>query len=339
MPDPDRIVTVSTIEDPPDRVDRFVRRTLTTGVDHMIVFLDSEQARLPAELDEHPQVTLVQAGADYWRGERPSARTDRHLVNANVACAALAAADSVKWLFPLACDEALVFDRAGLLAVTAPSVAFPAREAVAKRRWRHGDPKLFKKVPTAAELHALAGLGRIPAPELRWVFRGPSLGATGVRPGGEVRFGRRGAYRTPDLALEAAELPGAHLLRYADCTIAEFTEHWALVDPAEEIALSEMDRRLAAAFAAVAKSPHLDDAERRARIGELFDRFIADDVRSLRQFALVVRRPRQQATEARSLPGTEATRIESALEHLHHTDKDEFRSPAEDQAGMHRSAS
>ena len=74
MSDPDRIVTVSTIRETPRAAERFVRRTLRSGVDHAVVFLDTAQPRVRALLEEHPQVTVVPARSDYWRGRRPGRR-------------------------------------------------------------------------------------------------------------------------------------------------------------------------------------------------------------------------------------------------------------------------
>lgn len=325
MPEPDRIVTASTVGDTPDRVNRFVQRTLTTGVDHMIVFLDAEQPDVRSRLEEHPRVTVVETHVDYWRGRRPSARADRHLVNANVACAALAGAQTVRWLFRLDPGDVLAFDREALLDVRTPAVVLPALEAVARPSWRGGEPRLYKKVPTTAELHALAGLGRIPAPEMRWVFRSPILRATGVRPAEGIRLPEAGADQEPDhLPLQASTLPDAYLLHRSDCTIEEFAEHWGRLDPQEPFH-SAADRQLAAAFRSVAGSTLLGEAERRARVAALFDRFVADDVRALRQFGLVLRRPGHRAAQPHPLTGAETSRLETALRDLGRRAKDDFR--------------
>ena len=56
------ICTVSTVLDTPENVDRFVRRNLAAGVDHMFVFLDAPQPRVRALLDPLPQVTAIGTG-------------------------------------------------------------------------------------------------------------------------------------------------------------------------------------------------------------------------------------------------------------------------------------
>lgn len=325
MPDADRIVTVSTIKESPEAASRFVRRTLESGVDHMIVFLDAPQPRVRTLLEESPQVTVVRTGANYWLGDRPSMVVDRQMVNANLACQAVAVSGQVKWLFHIDADEALHFDRAELLAIDAPSVRFKTREAVARRRWRDGEPRLFKRIPTEAELHTLVALGHIPEADVDHVFRGHSLGKSGVRPYEGIRFRVHTAYEAPDRELETVIPPDMHLLHHETSSYDDFLARWRDYRPATAARRPFKDKRLGAAFFHVADNPRLTEAERDHLLHGLFDARVADDLRTLRRFGIVVRRPRSRN---RSQPLSDETvrMLAGELARLGTEDKDQFRS-------------
>jgi len=321
----DRIVTVSTVKDKPANIARFVERNLGSGVDHMIVFLDANQPRVRSMFESHPNVTVFQTGPDYWRGDRPTVVMDRQMVNANIACTALAGSPSVRWLFHIDADEALSFDRDALLRLDARAVLLPTLEAVAQREWDGGEVRLFKRIPELDELRTMSALGRLDVPHVDSFFRGHSLGKSGVLPAEGVRFRIHTVYELPDRNLEAVTPPGMHLLHYETCTFEDFLARWRDYDPQQAGRRPFKNRRLGAAFHLLANDPRVGRAERERRLGELFDRYVADDPETLRLFDLVVHDPRRPA-EPRLLPADEVARLESALDELGGADKSDFRS-------------
>lgn len=303
--------------------ERFVRRTLSSGVDHMVVFLDAPRPRVRALLEEDPRVTVVRTGPDYWQGHRPTDPADRRRVNAGVACRALVGSDSVRWLVHLGADEALALDRERLLALDADHVRFRTWEAVARREWPDGEPRLFKKQPNRGELHALAALGRIPHPSIESLFRSHWEGRPGVRPTADARLGDHASYDVSGAEPEVEVPDDMHLLHHHRCTYDDFVQHWHdhPVDDLRELPARE--RRLAAAVHLVATSTTLDEAEREQALAELFDRQVADDVSLLAELDLVAPDPRRDV-EARPLPTGEVQRLEARLAELAAGDKAEL---------------
>lgn len=325
MPDADRIVTVSTIKESPEAASRFVRRTLESGVDHMIVFLDAPQPRVRAVLDNSPYVTVVRTGEQYWQGDRPSMVVDRQMVSANIACHALASCEQVRWLFHIDADEGLAFDRTRLLAIDGPCVRFKTLEAVARRRWRGGEPTLFKRIPSEAELHTLTALGHIAEPDVDRVFRGHSLGKSGVRPQDGVRFRVHTAYQAPDHELDTVIPSDMHLLHYETPSYDDFLARWRGYRPATAARRPFKDKRLGAAFFHVADNPLLTAAERDRLLRKLFDDNVADDVRPLRRFGLLTRKPRYE-NQRRPLSDEVKDTLAHELTRLGAEDKAQFRS-------------
>lgn len=324
MPEPDRIATVSTVMDSPEYIERFVRRTLRSGVDHMILFLDAAQPGVREMLASHPNVTVVRTDAGYWQGDRPARVVDRQMVNANVAGAALAGIGSVRWLFHIDGDEALAFDREQLLAIDARAVRLRTLEAVARRRWPDHEPRWFKRVPAPGELHALAALGRIPEVDVDLLFRGHTLGKSGIRPATDLRFRVHTAYQLPDTAVEVVS-PDMHVLHYESYTLEDFLHRWRHYVPSDADLRPFKDKTLGAAFHAVSNSPALDERARARRLARLFDRAVADDERLLRQLGLLVRNPLRDV-RPRPLPPEDLRSVEQSLDSLLTCDKTPFRS-------------
>jgi hypothetical protein len=327
----DRIVTVTTLRDTPERVERFVERTLRSGVDHMVVFLDAPQPRVAALLEGNPAVSVVRTDAEYWAGGRPDAVVDRHTTNANVACTALADVPAVRWLFHIDSDEVLAFDRDDLLALDARSVRFRTLEAVARRRWLSNGPPWFKRQPSDGELHALAALGYIETPEMRSFYRGHSLGRPGVKPAERVRFRTHTAFELPDDDLPTVVPRDMHVLRYESWCLSDFIERWQGVDPAKARQRPFDDRGLGAAFHLYFHDEGRSEEERRRLVAGLYDEYVADDPEPLRKFDLLVKNPLRRA---RRLPLSQAdvAGVDDALAALRTTDKSELRSPAEVEA-------
>lgn len=322
----DRIITVSMIADTLPNIQHFVRRTLSSGVDHMLLFLDDDRPDVQAWLEQHPMTTPIRTLSEYWNGQRPTPLPDRQMVNANISLTALAEIPSAGWLFHIDVDEALAFDRDEFLQLNPRAARFLTLEAVAKRRSRGGEPRLFKEIPNQKELYALAGLGVISSPELDSYFRGHYLGKSGVRPNPNVRFRVHSVYERPNTPIETAKPPNMRLLHYASWCLDDFIDRWRDFLPEDADGRPFRSKHLGTAFHTLRNHPALGRLERRRLVGGLFDRYIADDIPTLRDFGLLVPNPLRSGVEPRRLPREEVQRLERALRDLYHADKEPFRS-------------
>ena len=62
---------MTTLKDSAANVEKWVRRNLAGGIDHMIVFVDGPQPEVEALLDAHPDVSAVHADTE-WYADAPS---------------------------------------------------------------------------------------------------------------------------------------------------------------------------------------------------------------------------------------------------------------------------
>src|SRR6478735_10433163 len=99
------LCTVSTVKDTLGNLEQFVDRNLSSGADHMFVFLESEDPDVEAALRAREHVTVVRTDDAYWSGTRPEELIQRQLVNANLVNSLLTVLPSVDWLAHLDGDE------------------------------------------------------------------------------------------------------------------------------------------------------------------------------------------------------------------------------------------
>lgn len=329
MSRPDRIVTVSTLRDTLANVRWFVDRTLASGVDHMFVFLDQRQPRLHGYLAEHPHVSVVPTGSDYWHAERPPRVEERQSVNATLANAVCAAAPSVRWLFHIDCDEALDFDRDALLAGDDAVVRFPTREVVAEGGDVDRDRLRFKRMPTQPQLLALAGLGAISEPDLEYYLRGHAAGKSGLRPDLRLRMTVHVVNDDRGIKAQAATPEEAHLLHYDSWCVRDLTARWQDLTRRKAARSNHRERRkrLGLAVSGVVNHPLLEEEIRQQYLQTLFDRHVADDVASLRALDLVVDKV-WPAREPLGLAEADLAVVGALLESLRPLSKAPFRSDA-----------
>jgi hypothetical protein len=331
----EHIVTVSTIRDTVPNMHRFLRRNLSSGIDHMIVFLDQDQPELLEVLGSNPRVTVVQtANDDYWLGRRPPKVDDRRKVNANLLNAALTVIPAVRWLVHLDADEAPLFDRASLLASDARTVRFPALEAVARHDRPDGDAREFKQRPSEAELLALDLMGVIDDPSLASYFRGHWAGKSAVRPDLGVRISAHVPRDPQGNRLAGTEiLPGAFLLHYESYCLEDFIERWRDFD-VEKYSRSNhrgTRKRLGLAAYAIINHASLSDDAKERYLRRLFDRKVADDVTALRRLGLIIEVPAADLSP-RPLPTAEIEALEALLAALRPVDKRAFLKSADESA-------
>ena len=76
------IISASTVKDSRDNVEKFVRRNLLGGIDHLVLFLDAPLPEVEELLDGHPDVTYVRAHGDWWGSMDAGGLNERQINNA-----------------------------------------------------------------------------------------------------------------------------------------------------------------------------------------------------------------------------------------------------------------
>lgn len=284
----DAIVAVTTLKADLDQVERFLRRNLRGGVDHILVFLDEANPPVRKLLEDHPHVTVVRTGPKYWNGARPPRVSDRLRINMNLANAVLATIPSVGWMISIDSDEAVCIDRRALQSSVERAVVLSVLEAVSQRTWPADEPALFKRRPTEGELAALASLGVIAEPDLASYFRGHQEGKPAVRPDLRVRVKVHHAEDESGKRL-IQSVEDLYVLHYESHTLDDFVRRWKDYAPsAAHLRTHREDRkRIGLALHTLHHHQLLTEAQRAALIGKLFDSKVADDVETLDALGLV----------------------------------------------------
>ena len=320
----DAIVAVTTLKADVDQVERFLRRNLGAGVDHVLVFLDDANPSVRQLLEEHPHATVVRTGPKYWNGTKPARVSDRLRINMNVANAVLATVPSVGWLVSIDSDEAVCIDRDALRMSDARAVLLSTLEAVSKRTWPDDEPTLFKSRPTEGELATLSVMGIILEPDLAYYFRGHQEGKPAVRPDLRVRVRVHSAHDEAGRGL-ARPAPDLHVLHYESHSLDDFIRRWKDYAPSSAHLRTHRDDRkmLGIALHTLYHHEHLTERRRAKLIRHLFDREVADDVSTLQAMGLAAPAPAREY-EPRALPPADLAQIESLLEALLPADKHVF---------------
>ena len=197
-------------------------------------------------------------------------------------------------------------------------------EAVSKHTWPDDEPTLFKSRPTDGELAALAAVGAIIEPDLAFYFRGHQEGKPAVRPDLGVRLsvhsaldeaGRRVSRPAPDM----------HVLHYESHSLDDFVRRWKDYAPASAHLRTHRDERKVIGIALHTLYHHdaLTERQRAKLIKQLFDREVADDVRTLTSLGLAAPAPTRRY-EPRQLPAADLDQIQRVLEALLPADKHVF---------------
>ena len=289
------LFTVSTVKDSRANVERFVRRNLAAGADHMLVFLDAPDPEVEELLSAEVHVTHVVTDDGYWRGRRWKDLNVRQLVNANLANAALAPFGWARWLFHFDADEALEIDRRRLLEevpADEPYVLLDPLEAVSRWHW-DGEVDLFKRLLTGPELELLTALGTIDRPDNLAYFRGHVRGKVGLRPGLEWRLFLHRVKTITYADVDGFSAEWLRLRHYESFDGEEFVRKWlAHVNAGPMRLRPERDRLRGALEQLVAAD--LPREVRAAYFRKLYTRSIEDDAGTLDDLGLLVRP--QQAT-------------------------------------------
>jgi hypothetical protein len=217
------IVAVSTVKDSAPNVRRFVSRNLANGVDHLVVFTEDTGAEAEAVLDEHPSVTHVRTGGDWWP-ERPADLNVRQRTNANLARVLLAPFAWAEWLVHIDGDEVAVIDRdvvAGLPPARTTFRMLPL-EAVSRDAWPDGETTHFKRLLARRELVLLSVLGLVDEPDNKSYFHGHVRGKVGLRLRTDQRVGLHIVRNRRGRGVETTSADRCVVLHYDSATADEF---------------------------------------------------------------------------------------------------------------------
>ena len=327
------IIGVSTIKDSRANVEKFVRRNVLCGIDHLVVLLDAPLPEVEQFLDAHPDTTAVRAHGDWWRGHTPTSLNDRQICNAGLVSRLVGGYDWAEWVFVLDGDEVARIDRGVLdrMPREVRGARLTTQEAVSSLHPEH-DPTLFKRLLTDDELELLAALGIISEPRNRAYFRGHVAGKPGVRPSPDLALGVHHAVdTTTGELLDLAVDPGLTLLHYESYDQREFVRKWrALLSSGIDVNHRQDRRRLARSVRALLDLG-LDEDQRAVWLERLFERCALDDVATLSGLGLLVEVDPDAVVRDRPPTPPEALRqLRTLLDRAYDVPKQRFRPKSPD---------
>jgi hypothetical protein len=283
------ILSVTTLKDSASNVEKWVRRNLAGGIDHMVVFVDGPQPEVEALLGAHPHVTSLTADAAWYADAPWELLNDRQIVNAALTSRLLAGMPWADWLFHLDGDEVAQIDRADLdgLAPETRAVRLRAVEAVGLLH-PDRDPTLFKRRLTPGELQLLTVLGALNEPDNAAYFRGHTWGKPGLRPTLDLAIGVHHVIDREANRERLVEAPGLRLLHYESPSGDEFVRKWmALLGSGGHVG-QRGHRATVADSIRTLLALDLDEADTRAFLYRLYERLGLDDVGLLHRLGLLV---------------------------------------------------
>lgn len=283
------IVSVTTLKDSVANAEKWVRRNLGGGIDHLVVFVDGPQPELEAMLEAHPHVSVVRAD-EAWYADAPSELlNDRQIVNAALTCRLLAGMPWAEWIFHLDGDEVAQIDRTELAALgpDVRAVRLGTLEAVG-RLHPSGDPTSFKRRLGPDELQLLTLLGAIAEPSNAVYFRGHRFGKPGVRPTLDLAIGVHHVIDRDGAQVEPAQAPGLRLLHYESFSGDEFVRKWmALLGSGGHVG-QRGHRATVAGSIRTLLGLGLGEDDTRAFLYRLYERLCEDDVELYDRLGLLV---------------------------------------------------
>ncbi len=285
------ILSTTTLKDSVANVDKWVRRNLAGGIDHMIVFLDAPQPEVEDLLAARPEVTPVRAYDDWFgHDDRELSLNERQIVNAGLTSRLLVGMPWADWLFHLDGDEVAQIDRAVLDAVSPDVrvVRLNVLEAVS-RMHPDGDPTLFKRRLTEAELSLVTALGVIAEPNNLVYFRGHSWGKAGLRPTPDLAIGVHHVLDPEGERIEPLDDPRLRMLHYESYSGDEFVRKWtALLRSGGGPVFQRTHRAPMRDAIGALLELDLEPAETEGFLTTLYERWAVDDVETLSALGLLV---------------------------------------------------
>jgi hypothetical protein len=327
------IIAAATVKDSRENVEKFVRRNLRCGIDHLVVFLDGPLAEVEELLDGHPHVTAVRAHGDWWAGERPDDLNERQVCNHGLVSRAVAGFAWAEWMFVLDGDEVAQVDRSVLdrLDPEVRAVQLLPLEAVS-RMDPPGDPTRFKRRPSDDELELLRFLGVIPEPRMRAYFRGHASGKPGLRPAHGYALGVHHAVETATGdRLEGVTDPALTLLHYESHNGQEFVRKWrALIGSGSDNIRQSRRRSAIARSVATILDLGRPEADTTALLEDLYRRCALDDEETLSRLGMLVDADPDAGAHQPQTDPEGVRRLETMLDRAYDLPKLPFRPRARD---------
>lgn len=321
------ICTVSTVKDSLPNVTRFVSGNLSSGSDHMFIFLEGRDPDVLHYLRGHEHVTVIDTEAGHWGPYRPRSLNRRQVLNANLVNCALSQLRSAEWLFHLDGDECLEIDVDGLRALTSEvsQVRLRPKEAVSPRSDEGGDR--FKRLLDKDELALLHLLGVLDRPANGSYFRGHVAGKPGIRPSLDVGLHVHDAKPLEGEPTPPFRADWLSMLHYDSVTPSEFVRKWTALNTAGSRTHFRQPRDVVRrAAAAVAENSSLDDCQREEYLVQLYERAVKDDVCTLSALGYLEGvRPEWHRHRPRQWPEEDRTRLDMLMPELLSADKAYFR--------------
>lgn len=285
------IFTVSTVMDSRQNVQRFVEGNLSSGADHMFVFLDADDEEVRRYLLDQPHVTTVVTDDAYWGGDRPDNLNHRQVINANLVNCLLASLPWARWLAHIDGDECLDIERDALLGLRPAVRAVHLRSLESVSEEEPSDTQWFKRLLDQADLALLTSLGVIPEPDNRRYFSGHVVGKTAVRPALDLTLGLHRPKRWgKPLKMHAGPF---HVLHYESFSMEEFVRKWTAQLSGGAPNVKPKRALVAGAIAAVLRNEHLDEQAKTRHLQGIYQRHVQDPVDLLLELGLLVT-PREE---------------------------------------------
>jgi hypothetical protein len=306
------IISATTVKDTLENVEKFVRRNLLGGIDHLVVFVDAPLPDVESFLADHPDVTAVPAYGDWWGDMPADSLNGRQIANAAMISQLVAGFSWAEWIFPLDGDEIAQLDRAHLAGLdpSTRSVQLRPLEA-ASRLHAVDDPRLFKRRLGADELQLVHTLGLIPEPRQRSYFRGHMGGKPGLRPSLDLALAVHHVIdvRSGERVKSVVDPRVGRMLHYESHNGDEFVRKWLALHTSGQRVQQRSDRAPLAAAVAALIALELPEEETKVFLERLFERTRLDDIETLSRLGLLVevdadsgeRRPRPPEPEIAQL--------------------------------------
>lgn len=328
------IVTVSTVKDRLDNVQRFVEGNLAGGVDHMLVFLDAPEPAVEAWLAERPEVTTVVTDDGWWNSPRPKLLNRRQNINANLAKSVLAREGWASWLFHIDADEIVRIDRAALDAVKQerPAVGLRPLEVVSTLEQR-GEPSTFKRLLDDDELSLLAALGLVAEPSNSRYFRSHIAGKVGVRPQAKVWLGIHKATDEAGERVPLVRLEGLRMLHLESYSGEEFVRKWTnMVTSGPSMHFGAHRQMLATALKKLVELDLPTDVKSHY-LTQFYERHMAEPIEDLARLGLLEEIDvRQGDHRAQLLTAEQRAGLRARIETVRPEDKRSYMPPSRAQA-------
>jgi Glycosyl transferase family 2 len=325
------ILSITTLKDSAANVEKWVRRNLAGGIDHMIVFLDAPQPEVEALLADRPQVTAVRAYDEWFSQDGPLSLNDRQIINAGLTSRLLVGMPWADWLFHLDGDEVAQIDREALDAISPDVrvVRLQVLEAVS-RMHPDRDPTLFKRRLTEPELSLVTALGVIGEPNNLVYFRGHSWGKPGLRPTRDLAIGVHHVLDPQGERLEQVGDERLRLLHYESHSGDEFVRKWtALLRSGGEPVFQRAHRAPMRDAIGALLSLDLGAEETERFLTTLYERWAVDDVDTLSGLGLLVEvDPDAHARAVPAPPPGSVEQLRTLLDEMHPVPKLQFRTIA-----------